>query len=181
MKLRPIGKKGDLSLSINAIVILILAITVMGLGLTFIRGLFKGATEKLGSALQATELQNPPSSEKPITIDQRISASPGDKKTIQIGVFNNDASATKRDGVVPVLTTCVAASAPTTTVTPGANTLNVVTPPQSIDYRASAGYGAVLVVGKTLTPDTYICTVEARYGTTTLPGATAQFFIEVTG
>ena len=76
-KLRPIGKKADLSLSINAIVILILAITVMGLGLTFIRGLFKGATEKLGSALEATDITNPPTAETPLTIDQKITWSVG--------------------------------------------------------------------------------------------------------
>ena len=44
MKLRPIGNKGDLSLSINAIVILILAITMLGLGLAFLRGTFKKTT-----------------------------------------------------------------------------------------------------------------------------------------
>jgi len=40
-------KKGSLSLSINAIVVLILAITMLGLGLAFIRNLFGGAVGKL--------------------------------------------------------------------------------------------------------------------------------------
>jgi len=48
MKLRPIGKKADLSLSINAIVLLILAITMLGLGLAFIRGQFGRVTGELG-------------------------------------------------------------------------------------------------------------------------------------
>ncbi len=46
MRLRAIGKKADLSLSINAIVILILAITMLGLGLAFLRGTFKKTTEQ---------------------------------------------------------------------------------------------------------------------------------------
>jgi hypothetical protein len=46
MKLRAMGKKADLSLSINAIVILILAITMLGLGLAFLRGTFKKTTEQ---------------------------------------------------------------------------------------------------------------------------------------
>jgi len=46
MILRSIGKKADLSLSINAIVILILAITMLGLGLAFLRGTFKKTTEQ---------------------------------------------------------------------------------------------------------------------------------------
>lgn len=41
------AKRGSLSLSINAIVVLILAITMLGLGLAFIRGLFGGAVQKL--------------------------------------------------------------------------------------------------------------------------------------
>lgn len=40
-------KKGSLQLSINAIVILILAITLLGLGLGFIKGIFKGTLGKL--------------------------------------------------------------------------------------------------------------------------------------
>lgn len=46
MNLRKLGKKADLSLSINAIVILILAITMLGLGLAFLRGTFKKTTEQ---------------------------------------------------------------------------------------------------------------------------------------
>ena len=40
-------KRGSLQLSINAIVILILAITMLGLGLSFIKGIFGGTVEKL--------------------------------------------------------------------------------------------------------------------------------------
>ena len=40
-------KRGSLQLSINAIVILILAITLLGLGLGFIKGIFKGTLGKL--------------------------------------------------------------------------------------------------------------------------------------
>jgi hypothetical protein len=46
------SKKGDLSLSINAIVILILAVTLLSLGLTFITKVFGGATGELQKSLQ---------------------------------------------------------------------------------------------------------------------------------
>jgi len=39
------NKKGSLELSINAIVIIILAITMLGLGLAFMRGVFGGVTQ----------------------------------------------------------------------------------------------------------------------------------------
>ena len=54
-------------MSMNAIVILILAITMLGLGLTFMRGLFKQATEKLTEAVTAKELVNPPTEDNPLT------------------------------------------------------------------------------------------------------------------
>jgi hypothetical protein len=43
-----LGKKGSLNLSTNAIVILILAIVVLGLGLAFMRNIFGSATEEFG-------------------------------------------------------------------------------------------------------------------------------------
>ncbi len=66
------GKKASLNLSMNAIVVLILAITMLGLGLTFMRGLFKQATERVTEAVSAQELVNPP------TVDNQITAAPGD-------------------------------------------------------------------------------------------------------
>ena len=61
-------KKADLSLSINAIVILILAITMLGLGLTFMRGLFKQMESKVSEAVSASELSNPPTTDNVMTL-----------------------------------------------------------------------------------------------------------------
>jgi len=61
-------KKGDLSLSMNAIVILILAITLLGLGLTFMRGLFKTMTSKVQEAVSAQELVSPPTEDTQLTV-----------------------------------------------------------------------------------------------------------------
>src|SRR3989338_6831715 len=62
------NKKADLSLSINAIVILILAITMLGLGLTFMRGIFKQMGSKVGEAVSASELTNPPNVDNVLTL-----------------------------------------------------------------------------------------------------------------
>ena len=50
-------KKADLRLSIRAIVILILAITMLGLGLAFIRGTFLKTTEQFAEVAGAVEEQ----------------------------------------------------------------------------------------------------------------------------
>ncbi len=62
------NKKSALNLSINAIVILILAITMLGLGLTFMRGLFSQATSKVEAAVSTQELANPPTIDNPVTL-----------------------------------------------------------------------------------------------------------------
>jgi hypothetical protein len=51
------SKKGSLNLSINAIVVLILAITMLGLGLTFITKIFGQATGGLGDAFEGIDTQ----------------------------------------------------------------------------------------------------------------------------
>ncbi len=57
MKLRQIGKKADLSLSINSIVILILAITMLGLGLAFLRGTFSKTTAQFAEVSDTVKSQ----------------------------------------------------------------------------------------------------------------------------
>lgn len=50
-------KKGALNLSINAIVVLILAITILGLGLGFIRNQFQTATDQFDRVNEETETE----------------------------------------------------------------------------------------------------------------------------
>ena len=52
------SKKGSLNLSINAIVVLILAVTLLSLGLTFIQKTFGGATQKLDDQLGGIDEQH---------------------------------------------------------------------------------------------------------------------------
>ena len=84
-----ISKKGDLSLSINAIVILILAITMLGLGLTFMRGLFKQIGTKVSEAVDANELVNPPTFDNPITVAPgEISLRQGENGKVTLAFMN---------------------------------------------------------------------------------------------
>jgi len=51
------SKKGGLQISINAIVILILAITVLGIGLGFINGMFQNTFDKLDQVSKSIDKQ----------------------------------------------------------------------------------------------------------------------------
>lgn len=68
MKFFARNKKGDLSISVNAIVILIIAVVALGLILMFMQGMFKKAGGKIEQAIGLGELDNPPSIENPITL-----------------------------------------------------------------------------------------------------------------
>lgn len=90
--MKSIRKKGDLSLSINAIVILILAITLLGLGLAFIKGQFSGVANKLGAmteqidAGQKAQLENSPEKITMQSTDLEIKR--GESREIYFGLRN---------------------------------------------------------------------------------------------
>jgi hypothetical protein len=87
--MRKISKKADLSLSTNAIVVMIIAITILGLALTFTRGIFDklgGTINKIGDQ---TVVDNPPTYDKPLTLNnERLSIRLGQRVDLGVGFFN---------------------------------------------------------------------------------------------
>ena len=82
-------KKGSLSLSVNAIVVFILAFAMLGVGLFFvnkIRGDIDIDTDKF---LDPDIMTKPPSSENPLTIDD-VEMKPSDTKDVNIGIYAKD-------------------------------------------------------------------------------------------
>jgi hypothetical protein len=82
-------KKGSISLSINAIIIIILAVVMLGLGLTFIRGSFSKTSAQLEQQL-ATENEPPtPDSSNPITFSREVIKTQSKAtEIIKISVYN---------------------------------------------------------------------------------------------
>ncbi|MBN2421074.1 hypothetical protein JXB27_02230 [Candidatus Woesearchaeota archaeon] len=187
MKLRPIGKKADLSLSINAIVILILAITVLSLGLTFIRSMFKSAGSKIEGAISLAELDSQPTIEKPITIPETVEIPSTGSTTIKIGIFNLDPSA-EFSSAKPILSECILAGSATddttatdeTETTGSAGPFTLTTTTQTIAKRSSAAYKAILQTSAS--GGTYVCTVKASgsgIDASLQSSISGQFFINV--
>ena len=96
MKLRHIrkNKKGGLQISINAIVILILAITVLGIGLGFIRGMFSKTIGQLGDV--SDDIKNDmiarirESDERLALREENIEIKKSGEKTIYFGIRNEE-------------------------------------------------------------------------------------------
>jgi hypothetical protein len=92
-------KKGDLSLSMNAIVVLIMAITLLGLGLGFMRGLFSNMTTKVGQAIDANDLTTPPNPDNQVTVTPS-DFTMKDKSKITVAFLNTYGGAENNCGII---------------------------------------------------------------------------------
>ena len=90
-----LSKKAALELSINAIVIVILAMTLLGLGLTFVRGMFEDITETTGSVQESVReqiLEDLRTGDKKLSFpSSSVDVEGGDERTLAIGVKNTNA------------------------------------------------------------------------------------------
>ncbi|MBI5389194.1 hypothetical protein HZB01_02315 [Candidatus Woesearchaeota archaeon] len=97
-------KKGDLSLSTNAIVVLILAIVMLGLALGFVKGMFGNITKTFEEQALAEPEPNVATSSNPVTFSKQIiSAGLNDKVVFKVGMFCNNATENCVD-MVPTVT-----------------------------------------------------------------------------
>jgi len=83
------NKKGALALSINAIVILIIAITMLGLALGFTRGMFGKISTQIEEKVSEEPEPPIPTVSDPITMSREsIVTTAGEDEIIKIGVYN---------------------------------------------------------------------------------------------
>lgn len=82
------SRTASMQLSINAIVILVMAMAVLGLGLGLIRGVLGKGKEKLSNSLDAMDLSEPATAEKPITNINNIKIKRNAEETLGIGFYN---------------------------------------------------------------------------------------------
>ncbi|MFH1399099.1 MAG: hypothetical protein ABIG95_03230 [Candidatus Woesearchaeota archaeon] len=82
-------KKASLSLSTNAIVVLIIAITILGLALAFTRNIFGTLGEHVSDIGASSMLENPPSFEDPMTLSKSIvKVRIGKEIKLMVGAYN---------------------------------------------------------------------------------------------
>ncbi len=114
--MRRVSKKADLSLSTNAIVVMIIAIVILGLALTFSRGIFTKLGEAL-SGIGGQTISNPATYDDPITLSTaNLEIVRGKKMPLSISVFNK--FSTGECGTNPVPTPGQACRIPITIVMP---------------------------------------------------------------
>ncbi len=87
-KKKRMTKKASLQLSINAIVVLVMAMVVLGLGLSFIRNLIGQGENQLGKTIDNIDLNLPASATDRITIPSEISLKRGGSTEVEVGFYN---------------------------------------------------------------------------------------------
>ncbi len=179
-------KRGGMQLSINAIVILIIAMVVLGIGILFIRGLFGKSAERLTTAISAQDIQNPATPDRPLVADKEVLLPKSNPtKTATMSVYNVAQNAV--EDVTVNMSDCVAGQS-TVESNAGIPYYSLKTAPQDIPSNAYVGYQAVAVFddegddnpGLQLSQgDTIVCKLEAQEGSssewTTNPSTTIVF------
>jgi hypothetical protein len=100
------GKKGDLSLSVNAIVIFVLAFAMLGVGL-FISNMVK---DRAGSSIDSAfgslgNLEQKPDATNTITLTNDISIKQGGKLTLNAGFYNKEKDSV--EGATMMISNCI--------------------------------------------------------------------------
>ena len=97
------NKKADLSLSVNSIVVLILAITMLGLGLGFVSGMFGKVSKQVEEQISKEPEPSPPTASNPITLSREsIIANPGESVVLKVSIYNSGSTALSvlKDGII---------------------------------------------------------------------------------
>jgi hypothetical protein len=174
-----LNKKAALNLSVQAIVILVIAFVVLGLALTLTRYIFGVAQEKAGSAIDIIELESKPTSDNPITIPKKVIIAKGDSREMDIGVYNT--KDTPYTSATLGISRCIRTVGDEREVETE-DLPSMVTVEQTIESSDSAAYRAYLTENNVLSAGNYICII-AVYDSTVEgiePYDTEQFSLVVT-
>jgi hypothetical protein len=176
-----LDKKAALNLSVQAIVVIVIAFVVLGLALTLTRTVFKLGQSKVGEAIDVVDLDIKPTPENTLTVE-KIIISRNDQKELKIGFYNRLPQQIM-DATLEV-TTCQDSSGNIVTApTDGSWAIPAIsTIAQNVDASESAGYKA-LFAERGMTAGNYICelALKGKTGTDTdaVKKDSKQFFLTV--
>ena len=171
------SKKGSLELSVNAIVILVMAIAILGLGLAFIRGALSKGQAQVFKAIDNAQLENPASADTPATVDKNVQVKNDGTAQVSLGFYNKE-TATAGVTFTPVISTCSKGGV-------AADNFDLISGAQAVGVGKASGYQGIVQQKATVLAlnagDAYVCTVEFRTSAVnpTTAKASAQFFITV--
>ena len=171
------NKKGSMELGINAIVVLIIALALLGLGIGFVTKLFTSSQAKMVRIIDRTDLPIHADSLNQIVFDtSTIAVKEGRSEPLVVSVFND--GTTTGGGAKVTNGECVDSSGTISYL------INIASPTQDIPPGTDVGFSVSVsaldgsAVGTGIT--SYICTVHSEFwDETTRHDPSKQLFIEV--
>ncbi len=148
-------KKGSLSLSVNAIVIFVLAFAMLGFGLFVINMLQGQIGEKVPGIFDTDAWNPPPSSQSPIEFKGSLVFQKGKTKTIGIGFYNDDPSSKE---VIPA--SYMDCGLDGESNSDDDNAIKMTGRSQTIESSEWKPFEVKVEVGKGVEKDTYICNIN---------------------
>jgi hypothetical protein len=176
------SRKGSLELSVNAIVVLVMAIAILGLGLAFIRGALGKAQTNVFRAIDNAQLENPATTEHPATVDRNILIKGTNPSELKLGFYNTGSD----KNIKPVVGNCQGVDTSGVEVTTAMPTFSISSGQLDAPAGTAIGFqGLIKAEGVSATTGpvagTYTCTIE--FQDTDAANAvieTAQAYITVT-
>ena len=170
------NKKGSMELGINAIVVLIIALALLGLGIGFVTKLFTASQNKMVRIIDRTELPIHADSLNPVVFDAtNLEVKAGKDETLIVSVYN-DGNTEAPDAYIQDFGSCIDRNG-----YPAYGSISIVSPRQAIAPGVDAGFSVIVKVASTAAKGSYICTVGAQLfntgGETSTPST--QLFINV--
>jgi len=157
------NKKGSLELSIQAIVIIVIAFVVLGLILNFVRGGIGKGGDDFDDIIDANKLVNPPTAANPLTFSD-VSIKRNEVKSLEVGYYNRDSDAHK--DVKLRISTCIASKdvEKNSIKTDGSTLPTINSISHDIEPSTSVGFKVLFKENGLLGGSTYICKLEAVSG-----------------
>ncbi len=164
------NKRASLELSVNAIVIFVLAFSMLGVGLYVTNLIRENVGSGITSVVNIQDLKSPPSAEDPITISREVTLKKGKEIKLDIGYYNKETQQAKNAKIG--ISQCISPTGVDITFEKqeGAESVNpvlVVSPTASVGASEGKGYKLKLVDNsgnvdddeKKLITGSYVCTM----------------------
>jgi hypothetical protein len=169
-------KKGDLSLSVNAIVVFVLAFSMLGVGL-FVVNLIKDKVSKgVEAAGNLDDLKTPPTSDNPMIVDEEVKVKSKKLTKLDIGYYNKGDDTI--DSAKIGLTECI-----DTENQEFVDELPTITSSTITEIESGEAVAFKITILPKLSQGTYICTMVVYSGddpaSTDNQKESKQFFLNV--
>lgn len=145
-------RKGSLSLSVNAIVVFVLAFAMLSVGIIFTNYIKNALMEKGMGAINIEDLQTPPSATDPLTFPtSEMTIKTNGKKSIDIGYYNTGDS--EAINAKPEFLKCISEDG-----TPTEDKPSIAAIPETVEPGTATGFRANINM-VSWPKGTYICKI----------------------